>query len=128
MSTSPTPTLHDLVALMPHAVALGITLQRATPEEVQGSLDWAADRCTVSGMLHGGVLMSLADAVGAICAYLNLPEGANTSTLESKTNFFRAVREGTVHAVKPGASSPDGHLDGTDRWSSSSAAARAAVS
>lgn len=99
MSTSPTPTLHDLVALMPHAVALGITLQLATPEEVQGSLNWAPDRCTVSGMLHGGVLMSLADAVGAVCAYLNLPEGANTSTVESKTNFFRAVREGAVHAV-----------------------------
>jgi 1,4-dihydroxy-2-naphthoyl-CoA hydrolase len=99
MSTSPTPDLHDLVALMPHAVALGITLQRATPEEVLGSLGWTPDRCTAAGMLHGGVLMSLADTVGAVCAFLNLPEGASTSTVESKTNFFRAVRDGTVHAL-----------------------------
>ena len=48
---------------------------------------------------HGGVLMSAADSVGAVCAFLNLPEGATTSTIESKTNFFRGVREGTVHTV-----------------------------
>lgn len=43
--------------------------------------------------------MSLADTVGAVCAFLNLPEGAATSTIESKTNFFRAVREGYVEAA-----------------------------
>jgi 1,4-dihydroxy-2-naphthoyl-CoA hydrolase len=42
--------------------------------------------------------MSLADSVGAICAYLNVPAGAGTATVESKTNFFRALREGTLHA------------------------------
>ncbi|MFI6435164.1 PaaI family thioesterase [Streptomyces sp. NPDC050759] len=43
--------------------------------------------------------MTLADTVGAVCAYLNLPQGADTSTVESKTNFFRPVRAGTVDAV-----------------------------
>jgi uncharacterized protein (TIGR00369 family) len=43
--------------------------------------------------------MALADSVGAICAYLNLPEGATTSTIESKTNFFRGVRSGFVRAT-----------------------------
>jgi uncharacterized protein (TIGR00369 family) len=43
--------------------------------------------------------MATADTVGAVCAFLNLPEGANTSTIESKTNFFRGVREGAVRAV-----------------------------
>ena len=49
--------------------------------------------------MHGGALMTLADSVGAICAFLNLPEGANTPTLESKTNFFRRVRDRHMDAV-----------------------------
>ena len=42
---------------------------------------------------------ALADGLGAVCAFLNLPAGAATSTIESKTNFFRGVREGTVTAT-----------------------------
>jgi 1,4-dihydroxy-2-naphthoyl-CoA hydrolase len=96
MSTTPPD---ELIALMPYAAALGITLQRSDPDEVQGSLEWAQARCTIGGLLHGGVLMSLADTVGAVCAFLNLPDGATTATVESKTNFFRAAREGTVRAT-----------------------------
>jgi 1,4-dihydroxy-2-naphthoyl-CoA hydrolase len=89
----------ELLALMPYAVALGVVLEEATAALTRGSLPWSPNRCTVDSALHGGALMSLADSVGAICAYLNLPEGAGTSTVESKTNFFRAVREGAVHAA-----------------------------
>jgi uncharacterized protein (TIGR00369 family) len=96
-ATVPTPS--DLVESMPFAAALGITLDHARAEEVQGRLSWAADRCTIGGALHGGALMSLADSVAAICAYLNLPDGAMTSTIESKTNFFRAARAGDVIAA-----------------------------
>ena len=46
--------------------------------------------------MHGGCLMALADSVGAMCAFLNLPEGAGTSTIESKTNFFRALTAGNA--------------------------------
>lgn len=99
MSAKASPALDDLIGLMPFAVDLGITLHAAASGEVRGSMPWSADRCTASGMLHGGVLMSVADSVGAVCAYLNLPAGASTSTVESKTNFFRAVREGSVHAT-----------------------------
>jgi uncharacterized protein (TIGR00369 family) len=49
--------------------------------------------------MHGGALMALADSLGAICAFFNLPEGATTSTIESKTNFFRALRAGFAEAV-----------------------------
>lgn len=88
-----------LVATMPFAEASGVEVESATADEVRGSMPWAAERCTIGGLLHGGALMLLADSVGAICAFLNLPEGASTSTIESKTNFFRGVREGRVHAV-----------------------------
>ncbi len=63
-------------------------------------MDWDAETCTVGGAMHGGALMALADAAGAMAAFLNLPEGAaGTTTIESKTNFLRAARGGTVHAV-----------------------------
>jgi 1,4-dihydroxy-2-naphthoyl-CoA hydrolase len=91
--------MSELVATMPFAERLGVTVEHATPEEVRGGLDWAPELCTAGGVLHGGVVMALADSVGAICAYLNLPEGATTATLESKTNFFRAVRGGRVTAT-----------------------------
>ena len=60
---------------------------------------WAPELCTVDGVLHGGALMAFADTLGAVCAFLNLPEGATTTTVESKTNFFRAVRGGLVIGV-----------------------------
>ena len=91
--------MHELVALMPFAAGLGIDVSDAAKGEVRGRLAWAPEHCTAGGVLHGGALMSLADSVGAICAFLNLPEGATTATIESKTNFFRAVRAGHVDAL-----------------------------
>jgi uncharacterized protein (TIGR00369 family) len=86
----------DLLDAMPFADRLGVRLGEATPQRVTATLDWAEDLCTAGGVLHGGVVMAAADSLGALCAFLNLPEGASTATLESKTNFFRAVRGGTV--------------------------------
>jgi uncharacterized protein (TIGR00369 family) len=88
--------MSELVAAMPFAERLGLRVDSATKDEVVGALDWVEELCTAGGVLHGGALMAAADSVGALCAYLNLPEGATTATLESKTNFFRAVRGGTV--------------------------------
>jgi uncharacterized protein (TIGR00369 family) len=102
VSETPEASLTDLVALMPFAVEVGVELDSARPELVAGSLAWSPERCTSGGVLHGGVLMSLADSLGALCAHLNLLEGASTSTIESKTNFFRAVRSGRLHgAARP---------------------------
>jgi 1,4-dihydroxy-2-naphthoyl-CoA hydrolase len=84
---------------MPFATFIGAELTSATAEEVRGRLEWAPERCTTGGVLHGGLLMALADSVGAFCAVLNLPAGAGTATIESKTNFFRAVREGRTTIV-----------------------------
>jgi len=91
--------LDELAAMMPFATELGMTLSAASPEEVRGSMSWRAELCTTFGVLHGGAIIALADSVGALCAFLNLPAGATTSTIESKTNFFRGVREGSVHAT-----------------------------
>src|SRR3954452_5592922 len=93
-------SLDSLRDLMPLAATLGITLEEATPDLVRGRLDWRPDLTTAGGILHGGALMALADSCGAVCAFLNLPEGsAGTTTFESKTNLLRAVKEGVVTAT-----------------------------
>lgn len=85
---------------VPFAAELGIDVLHSAKEEVRGRLEWQASRCTAGGALHGGLLMALADTTGATVAFLNLPAGAGgTTTVESKTNFLRAVREGHVTAV-----------------------------
>jgi 1,4-dihydroxy-2-naphthoyl-CoA hydrolase len=85
---------------MPFTTTLGVRAVRNGQAAVELELDWAPSLCTSGGLLHGGVLMALADSAGGACAYANLPEGAaGTATIESKTNFLGAVRSGTVHAV-----------------------------
>jgi len=94
--TAATEMIHGLVPL---SVTLGITADAAGPDEVVLSLDWAENLTTGGGVLHGGIVMALADTSGAVCAFLNLPEGAGgTTTIESKTHFFAASRAGMVKA------------------------------
>ena len=89
-----TPT-ETVQSTMPLCATLGITASEFAPDRVVLHLDWQAALCTSAGLLHGGVLMALADSAGAVSAFLNLPEGASgTSTIESKTNFLGGVREG----------------------------------
>ena len=89
----------QLLDMVPFAGLVGVRLVSAIPEEVKGRLEWSEERCTAGGVLHGGALMTMADTLGALCAFLNLPPGSRTSTIESKTNFFRAVRNGHVEGV-----------------------------
>ena len=77
---------------------LGIRFVEATLDRVVAELAVRDDLRTVGGRLHGGSLMALADVVGATATMLNLPPGASTATLESKTNFFSAGQEGVVRA------------------------------
>lgn len=98
---SPSPEdLAALVATMPFSAGLGLVLEAAAPEEVRGRLAWAPDRCTAGGLLHGGALMGVADSLGGICGFLNLPDGAaGTATTTSSTTFMRRVRDGDVTGV-----------------------------
>ena len=83
---------------MPLAALLGFDAVEGGPDAVVLQGAWAEERCTAGGVLHGGYLMALADSAAATLAFLNLPEGATTSTIEAKTNFLAAVREGAVTA------------------------------
>jgi 1,4-dihydroxy-2-naphthoyl-CoA hydrolase len=86
--------------LTPLAETIGIETLEAGPDEVIARLGWSDRLCTSGGALHGGALMALADNTGGVSASLNLPqEAAGTTTIESKTNFVRAVRSGHVVAT-----------------------------
>ena len=75
---------------------LGVRFLEATPERVRAELTVREELCTVPGVLHGGVIMSLADTLGAVGTFLNLPQGAATTTIESKTNFLGAAKTGAT--------------------------------
>jgi 1,4-dihydroxy-2-naphthoyl-CoA hydrolase len=93
-----TADLDALIALMPSAAELGITLREASPERVIAELAWAPRLCTTAGIMHGGALMTFADTAGALVAFLGLPQGASTATVTSTTQLFRPVSGGTVSA------------------------------
>jgi uncharacterized protein (TIGR00369 family) len=84
---------------MPLCKTLGVrVVAPPSGELVAVALDWDESLCTSGGLLHGGAVMALADAAGGACAFFNLPDGAGTSTIESKTNFLGGVKSGTVTA------------------------------
>jgi len=76
---------------LPFAKLMGLTITEITPERVTAELKVRDDLCTLPAILHGGAVMAFADTVGAYATVANLPAGATTTTLESKTNFFAAI-------------------------------------
>ena len=91
-----TRTLREI---MPFGAHLQMELVSASPDEVVGTMAWTEETTTTGGGMHGGALMSLADTIGGAVAFLNLPDGAATSTISSSTVFLRAFREGTLTAT-----------------------------
>jgi uncharacterized protein (TIGR00369 family) len=75
---------------------MGVEIVSAGQARVTARLRVRADLCTSGHILHGGAVMAFADTLGAIGAFLNLPPGAGTTTVESKTNFFSSAKEGST--------------------------------
>lgn len=73
---------------LPFAELLGIAYLSASKERVTAELVVRDELCTRPAVLHGGALMAFADTLGAAATLLNLPPGAWTTTIESKTNFL----------------------------------------
>src|SRR5580700_7788675 len=78
----------------PFADFLGIKLTHISPERVEAELTVRKELATVPDILHGGAIMALADNLGGVATVVNLPKGARTATIESKTNFFAAIPVG----------------------------------
>lgn len=92
----------DFVAMLQERIKgmfpeqLGIRFLEATSDFVKASLAVRPDLCTAGDLLHGGAMMAFADTLGAVATVLNLPPGAGTTTIESKTNFFRPAMVGAT--------------------------------
>ena len=89
-----TPYLAPLYAPFPQL--LGVEVVEATPARVRARMTVRAEFCRTGKTMHGGPIMAFADVTGSIAAFLNLPEGCATTTIESKTNFLSAAKEGAV--------------------------------
>jgi uncharacterized protein (TIGR00369 family) len=74
---------------------LGIQLTEVSPERVVASMEVRPELCTTGEVLHGGAIMAFADTLGAVATFVNLPKGARTTTIESKTNFLGAAPAGS---------------------------------
>ena len=74
---------------------LGMEFSEVAPDKVVAYMTVRKDLCTIGGNLHGGAYMAFADTLGAVVAILNMPEGARTTTIESKTNFIGGAPLGT---------------------------------
>src|ERR1700683_4704044 len=80
----------------PFAEFLGIKITHISPERVTGELVVRSEIATMPDIIHGGAVMELADNIGAVATVANLPEGAHTTTIESKTNFFAPIPVGNT--------------------------------
>ena len=85
-----------MIPSLPFADLLGIRVIESTPDKVVAELVVRDDLCTHPAVLHGGAAMAFADTLGALARLQNLPPGAGTTTIESKTNFLAPAAAGTT--------------------------------
>ena len=85
-----------ILANQPFPTLMGVEVLSAEKDMVRAKIVVRPDLCTAGHIMHGGAIMAFADALGAIGAVLNVPREANTTTIESKTNFIAAAKEGTT--------------------------------
>jgi 1,4-dihydroxy-2-naphthoyl-CoA hydrolase len=89
--------MSNLADTMPFAKLMGVKVLEASADRIVAELTVRDHLCTSGGILHGGAAMAFADSLGAIGAFLSLPEGAiGTTTIESKTNFLGAAKAGST--------------------------------
>ncbi len=85
-----------ILSHQPFPSLMGVEIVEATKTRVRARLVVRPDLCTSGRILHGGAIMAFADTLGATGAVLNLPQGAGTTTIESKTNFVGPAQEGSI--------------------------------
>ncbi len=87
----------NIADTIPFSKLMGVNVISAEKDKIVAELLVRSELCTTANIMHGGALMAFADTLGAIGAFMNLPEGAGgTTTIESKTNFLGAAPEGDV--------------------------------
>ena len=83
----------------PFAELMGMKVTQVSRDKVVAELFVRDALENRMGVLHGGAIMGFADNLGGTATMANLPPGARTATIESKTNFFAPIPIGdTAHA------------------------------
>ncbi len=83
----------------PFAELMGMKITHVSRDKVVAELFVRDELENRMGVLHGGAIMGFADNLGGTATTVNLPPGARTATIESKTNFFAPIPIGdTAHA------------------------------
>jgi uncharacterized protein (TIGR00369 family) len=88
--------MSEFVHQLPFGELLGIRVTETTTDRVVAEMEVRPELCTSPAVLHGGAVMAFADTLGALGTLANLPQGAGTTTIESKTNFIRPAAVGTT--------------------------------
>src|SRR5215217_6603855 len=79
---------------------MGVRFTSGSRDRIEAELTVGEELANRNGVMHGGAIMAFADILGGAASVLNLPDGARTTTIESKTNLFRALPLGeTARAV-----------------------------
>jgi uncharacterized protein (TIGR00369 family) len=81
---------------LPFAKLIGTRITHLSKDRVEAELIVTEQLGNPNGVLHGGVLMAMADNLGGRGTMVNLPPGGRTATIESKTNFFAPIPLGDV--------------------------------
>ena len=84
----------DVEKQPPFAIFMGMKVTHISPDRVEAELVVRDELENRFGVLHGGAVMALADNLGGTATMANLPDGARTATIESKTNFFAGIPVG----------------------------------
>jgi 1,4-dihydroxy-2-naphthoyl-CoA hydrolase len=78
----------------------GLEFISVTDEEVVGEVVVRDELKQPAGLVHGGVLASMAESMASIGTYLAVaPDGKFAMGMANATSFLRPITEGTVHAV-----------------------------
>jgi uncharacterized protein (TIGR00369 family) len=75
----------------PFADFMGMKITEISTDRVTAELLVRDEIENRFGAMHGGAVMALADNLGGTATLANLPDGARTATIESKTNFFAPI-------------------------------------
>jgi uncharacterized protein (TIGR00369 family) len=89
--------MHRIAQMQPpFAALLGLRITHVSLDKLEAELPIREELGNRNGVLHGGAVMAFADNLGGTATFINLPDGARTTTIESKTNFFAAIQIGDV--------------------------------
>lgn len=86
--------------------ALGISIARLEPGEVDLSMPYSADFTQQNGFVHAGIITAGLDSACGIAAFTLMPQGSDVLTVEFKTNLLAPAKGDRfafrAHVVKPG--------------------------